>query len=247
MIMGRIHILGSIGLLLALCALLGGCYLSRQVPTVAVSRQGTDSVQVKEESIPLSGLRVLLVNREDTVNGKDSLIEEFAGWWWEDTQYYEIPKQSTWQSVQTLYYDWLVTEKASNMLKVHTDALVVDMVTVYDEEQFGESCKESNYDLLIVNEQVSFLTTLEMAPFGGFTSPSIAPHAIYSGRTAYSYTVYYASRWRLLWRDASQPSGFREQPIVQRGGYWEQKSERSAGGVLACALKAGEDFARLFR
>ena len=245
--MSRKHIFSSVALLVVLWAVLGSCYLSRKVPTEAVSRQGMDSVQVKEESISLSGLRVLLVNREDTLNGKDSLVEEFAGWWWEDSECYEIPKQTTWQSVQTSYYDWLVAEKACNVLKAGTDALRVGRVTAYSEEQFDKLCKDGDFDLVIMNEQVSFWVSLEMAPFGGFTSPSIAPHAIYSGRTGYSYTVYYASRWRLLWRDASQSSGFREQPIVQRGGYWVQKRERSAGGVLACALKAGEDFARLFR
>ena len=243
--MSRKHIFSSVALLVVLWAVLGSCYLSRKVPTEAVSRQGMDSVQVGEESISLSGLRVLLVSRADTVNGRDSLVQEFSGWW-DETEYYSVAKQNTLQNVQTSFYDQLVAEKVSNELKVHTDALEVSMATVLSEGQLDKLCRDSRFDLLIVNERVSFLAALDTGS-RHVTPVGVVPFPVFSSGGGYSYTVYYASRWRLLWRDASQSSGFREQPIVQRGGYWVQKRERSAGGVLACALKAGEDFARLFR
>ena len=256
--MDRKHVFSCGGLLLALWVLLGGCYLSRKVPTETVSRQGTDSVQIKEGSILVSGLRVLLVNRADTVTGNVNLAESSAevslGNFWPHDGWGLTRMDAVKGQTQDGFYSQVGTGKAAEGLKQHAELFAISGTACLG-GQLDSLCRNDSIDLVIVNEGMRFFVnqdaTLHLLPpstysmSGGNTGSLPAGPALHGA--SYSSTVYYIAQWRLLWRDASQPSGFREQTIVQRGGYWNMKYKHPGGDILSCALKAGEDFARLFR
>lgn len=236
---------------------LGGCYASYKVPTETVSREGTDSVPVKEETIPVKGLCVLLVNRVDSVAERDDLTEPFV-----EVSYgsSSINGNGADQSVvkgdtRNWFYSQVASIKAGGVLRERADVFEIGDAETYPDERLDSLCKANRIDLVIVNDGVAF--SLDRESYTQATLPSPYHVSLVMGNTAsagpligggsYSSVVYYLSRWRLYWTDASSGAGFREQIIVQRGGYWNPKRRHPGGDVLSCALKAGEDFAALFR
>lgn len=238
---------------------LGGCYASYKVPTETVSREGTDSVPVKEETIPVKGLRILLVNRVDSVAERDDLTEPFveiqsgsSQMHWGSGTLHETVKGDT----RNWFYSQVASIKAGDGLREYADVLEIADAGVYPDERFDSLCRKNRIDLVIVNDGVMFSVNQDF--YSHLSMPTTYHTSVISGNTdfspnlpvgggSYSSVVYYLSRWRLYWTDASSGAGFREQIIVQRGGYWNPKRRHPGGDVLSCALKAGEDFAALFR
>lgn len=238
-------------IVLLLLLVLSSCHATYKVSTQAISLKETDSITIKEESLPIKGLHILLVSQinSNSLIEPTIMISEGSS---------ELNRGGTNRKItkgyaKNQFYNQVASTKVANMLTRHSDVTQIDCI---NKIQIDSLCRKGQFDLIVINNGIDFSVNQEAVSEIGTpttdnsnqlinTSVSTIDISFMGG--SYSSTVYYLAHWSLYWKDNSEESGFRKQTILQQGGFWNPKNMEPQSDILSCALKAGEDFARLFK
>lgn len=244
--------------LTALILIVSSCYSVYKVPIHTQGISGVDTVNIKRSSIPLERHKVLLVYISDTTAtwetsmlGTDSTYTRtFYG------------RESNFNSgfynhvfkgkVDNHFYNLTVSLKAAEELRDIAHVKEIKSPTAYSPEQIDSLGRTYGADVVIMNKSIDFKVNQEDLFSSMFISSSQAFGWWYStsisiGGGSYISVVDYKADWKMYWIDYEADTGFREQTIAQQGGFWNPKERSPETDVMSCALKAGEDFANLFK
>ncbi len=247
-------------IVLLLLLVLSSCHATYKVSTQAISLKGTDSITIKEESLPIKGLRILLVNRIENNEKSFSTPSTDTMQIGKLTRNDGIYIEKVTGEERNRFYSQVASAKAMNSLRQQALLFEADNSKISSERALDSVCTAKQIDLVIINEGIAFSINQESTK-QSFMSNRYSNEIItsdqalgvtsglpfMSGTYTYSSTVYYLAHWSLYWKDNSEESGFRKQTILQKGGFWNPKDKEPQADILSCALKAGEDFARLFK
>lgn len=240
--------------------LMGSCHATYRIPVHTKVVNGTDTVDVKGVSLPLERYKVLFVYGSDSLDmGKISVSEVDSAF----MNNRVLGRTSGFSSsfnkymfkgkMDNRFYDLIASYRAADELRSFVSVMEMDSQVLQSEEHLDSLCRAERIEVVIMNKNIDFRVNQEEmssevnmdSSFGNeipFVSTTVS-----AGGESYSSVVDYKACWRLYWIDYSAATGFRKETIVQQGGFWNSKNKNPETDVMSCALKAGEDFARLFK
>lgn len=244
---------------------LSGC-ASRitNVPTRTYAYEQQDSSALKEKSIHLDSQRILLIAQTEdaTITQTDSLYSTLLNVKSSGVKMQGIRQSTTGMETASItgtvhnQFQNLLHQKIVQKLQNTTDVFVLQNSSGEISRNLLDSITQKfDIDLIINANGITYQVEEEITDGGQPSdlyklSHVALSHYTHSGSSK-SIRVWYESEWELLWLDKSTKKVQKEQRIVQTGMHWDRanynKGVTLMEEILACALKAADDFTALFK
>lgn len=246
-----------------LSILLNSCNARKyNVPTQIYICEGADTVLVKEGSLQLDSLRILVVNNSNTdeqlITNQDLEMEKsssgftFPGGFDITSFGTQISRSKIDSEIQSQFYNELLLSRVLNNLQSTgiADLFVLNTGVVSISTNQLDSIVQNmdQIDLVMVADSILFHINSKYYSASYEMDTPFYQEVFQTDKfmTSGDVLVSYKSYWRLLWLDESTGTISKEQQIVQTGQYFGTETHNPMKAVFACALKAGDDFCRVF-
>lgn len=238
--------------------LMSSCHATYKIPVHTQVVNGTDTV--KDVSLLLERHKILFVYGSDTSDMGKVPVPETDSTFMNNRV---LGRTSGFSSsfnkymfkgkTDNRFYDLIASYRAADELRSIVSVMEMDSQVLQSEEHLDSLCRAEGIEVVIMNKNIDFRVNQEgmssevnMDSSFGNEIP-FASTTVSAGGESYSSVVDYKACWRLYWIDYSAATGFRKETIIQQGGFWNPKNRNPEADVMSCALKVGEDFAKLFK
>lgn len=227
-----------------------------------------DSLVMGHNTLNVNSLRVLLVNmstdpvkltsgREFSVKNQSSdFTPPYHSKSWSSLSFGTMSNSSEVSGlVRNQFLDNLVLLKVASKLKEATTGDIYTMNNPTDRVDLNlldSILDKTKVDLIIAVDSIGFSVNQSATSYSYHMDKLFAPSPnegyMMSYETASSYSsVFYKSHWSLLWINPSSGNIDKTQHIMQVGEYGDYTKGDPMESVTFCAMKAAEDFAKLFK
>ena len=242
---------------IAISLLLGGCASQMiTIPVRTYSFEQQDSSIIKNHSINIDSLRILLVNRVDPSTKSDLAVKQTESGVTVMVAPY-VSSGMTSSSAEGVTHNQFMdvsVMKATQRLQEITDVWLIQNINEeMSSNQLDSIVRELNIDLVIAADSITY----GVRSYGVFSDHPVDAYVQSKTNRSYSYSqseisrgmcVPYKSHWELLWIDPQTKAIKRKQRIVQTGQFYSTTGGKSwMGEVFSCSLRVGDDFVKIFQ
>lgn len=225
------------------------------IPVRTYCFEQQDSSIIKNNSINIDSLRILLINRVDPSTKTDLSVKKTESGVTIMTAPYVASGMTGFSAEGSTINQFMDVSilKVTQKLQEKTDVwLIQNTNEEMSSNQLDSIVRELNIDLVIVADSITYgvrsYETFSDYPVNGYVQ-SKTPMGYATSQSQFSrgMCVPYKSHWELLWIDPQTKTIDRKQRIVQTGQLYSTSEKSWIGEVFSCSLRVGDDFAKIFK